>query len=51
LKIGQTLDQIGIITGQANDKSVKKLKSIRGVTDVSPDATVDIGPPNSRDTW
>jgi hypothetical protein len=49
--IDQTLDQIGIITGKAADKDVAKARRVRGVSDVSPDQQVDIGPPNSRDTW
>jgi hypothetical protein len=49
--IDQTLDQIGVITGRSDAKAVGKARAIRGVTDVSPDLQVDIGPPNSRDTW
>lgn len=50
-KIDQTLDAIGIITGKSDDKGVGKARAVRGVTDVSPDHQVDIGPPNSRETW
>jgi hypothetical protein len=49
--IDQTLAEIGVLTGKSDDKVVKKVRAIRGVTDVSPDSPVDIGPPNSRDTW
>ena len=49
--IDQTLDAIGVITGTSDDKVVGKARAVRGVTDVSPDQNVDIGPPNSRDTW
>jgi hypothetical protein len=49
--IDQTLDQIGVLTGKSDDKVVRKARAIRGVTDVSPEQTIDIGPPNSRDTW
>ncbi|BAR57670.1 putative transposase [Bradyrhizobium diazoefficiens] len=50
-KIDQTLEQIGVITGNSDDKAVGKARAIRGVTDVSPELQIDIGPPNSRDTW
>jgi hypothetical protein len=50
-KVDQTLDAIGIITGKSDDNAVGKARAVRGVTDVSPEHTVDIGPPNSRDTW
>lgn len=50
-EVDQTLEQIGVITGNSDDKSVGKARAIRGVTDVSPEQQVDIGPPNSRDTW
>jgi hypothetical protein len=50
-KIDQTLDAIGVITGKSDDKAAKKARGVRGVTDISPDNPVDIGPPNSRETW
>jgi hypothetical protein len=50
-KIDQTLDAIGVITGKSDDKTAKKARGVRGVTDISPDNPVDIGPPNSRETW
>ena len=50
-KIDQTLEEIGVITGNSDDKAVGKARAIRGVTDISPETKVDIGPPNSRDTW
>jgi hypothetical protein len=49
--IDQRLDQIGVLTGKSDDQVVKKVRGIRGVADVSPDSPVNIGPPNSRDTW
>jgi hypothetical protein len=50
-EVDQTLDEIGVITGKSDDKSVAKARTVRGVTDVSPEPEVDIGPPGSRDTW
>ena len=49
--VDQTLEQIGAITWKSDAKAVGKARAIRGVTDVSPVPLVDIGPPNSRDTW
>lgn len=49
--IGQVLEEVGSITGQAGDDAITRAKSIAGVVDVSPDAPIDIGPPDSPDTW
>ena len=49
--IDQTLQEIGVITGKSDPKTVGKARAIRGVSDISPDQPVDIGPPNSRETW
>jgi hypothetical protein len=50
-KVEQALDQIGVITGKSGDAAVRKARSIRGVTDISPDAPASVGPPKSKDTW
>ena len=50
-EVGQVHDQIGTISGAADSAVLKKIRKIDGVADVSADAAVDIGPPNSRDTW
>jgi hypothetical protein len=50
-KVEQTLGEIGVITGSSDEKAVKKARSVRGVTDISPDQPASVGPPNSRDTW
>lgn len=49
--VGHVLAEIGSITGAAADETVTKLRSIPGVIDVSPDAPIDIGPPDSGETW
>lgn len=49
--IGQVLDEIGSITGQAGDDAIGRAKTIPGVVDVSPDMPIDIGPPDSSNTW
>lgn len=49
--VGQVLEEIGTITGAAADETISKVRSIRGVVDVSPDLPIDIGPPDSPETW
>ena len=45
--VDQVLDEIGIITGTSSDDDVEKLRKVKGVTDVSPDQEIDIGPPDA----
>ncbi len=47
----EVLDQIGVITGSADDSAVERLRQVPGVGDVSPSAPINIGPPNARETW
>jgi hypothetical protein len=49
--VEQTLHQIGVLTVKADKEAIGKARAVRGVSDVSPDHPVNIGPPNSRDTW
>ena len=49
--IGHVNGEIQSISGAAGDDIVKKLRSISGVVDVSADEPIDIGPPDSSDTW
>lgn len=49
--VDQVLDEIGCITGSGNNDIVKKLEKIPGITDVSPETPIDIGPPNAPVTW
>jgi len=49
--IGNVNDEIQSISGAAGDDIVEKLRSISGVVDVSADEPIDIGPPDSPDTW
>jgi len=51
LKDVQVLQEVGIITGSAEDDTVAKLRKVRGVKDVSADLSINIGPPDSRETW
>lgn len=50
-EVGHVLEEVGSITGAGTDDAVKKVRTVKGVVDVSPDAPIDIGPPDSTDTW
>ena len=50
-KVDQVLSEMGLITGVAEDDVVEKVRQVGGVVDVSPEPSVDIGPPGSSDTW
>ena len=47
LHVDQVLEAIGTVTGSADAKSVEGLRKIKGVADVSPDHSIDIGPPGA----
>jgi hypothetical protein len=49
--IEQVLTEIRCVTGTASDSVAKKLRSIPGVADVSPEHNIDIGPPDAEITW
>ena len=46
-EVDQALETVGVITGNADSKSVARLKSVPGVADVTADHPIDIGPPDS----
>ena len=43
--------EIGSITGTAQARSIAKLRRVQGVSDVSPDVSINLGPPGSPETW
>jgi hypothetical protein len=49
--VDSVLDEIGGIIGSASDEVAKRMRAIPGVADVSPEESIDIGPPNSSTTW
>jgi hypothetical protein len=51
LAVAQVLDEIGCIIGDASDASAERLRAVAGVTDVSPNVSIHIGPPDSDVTW
>jgi hypothetical protein len=49
--IDNVMESIGVVSGYGPAEAAKKLRTVKGVTDVSPDRSIDIGPPGSRDNW
>ena len=49
--VDQILTEIGCITGTADAKVAKSIRTVPGVTDVSEEIAFDVGPPESNDTW
>jgi hypothetical protein len=49
--IEQELDAIGVVIGAGDDDLAERLRGVKGVTDVSPDTPIDVGPPDSPRTW
>ena len=45
--IDQVFEEIGIIAGRAGERSMKDIRAIRGIADVSREASIDIGPPDA----
>ncbi len=46
-RVENVMEAIGSITGQASRAVAESARRIAGVTDVEPDAPIDIGPPDS----
>ncbi len=49
--VDQVLDQIGCLTGSASEEVADQVRKIPEVEDVSPDFSIDIGPPDAPVTW
>jgi hypothetical protein len=47
LKVDQVMEAVGVVTGSAAPATKAKLRKVRGVSDVSADHPVDIGPPDA----
>ncbi|AQA22347.1 hypothetical protein BTZ20_2920 [Rhodococcus sp. MTM3W5.2] len=45
--IDDRLEAIGVIVGSADVSLAQSLRAIAGVIDVSPESSIDIGPPDS----
>ncbi|QNI02807.1 hypothetical protein HXW73_07585 [Halomonas sp. SH5A2] len=51
LTIKEILEEIGCITGSADDVTAERLKHIEGVLDIAPDVQIGVGPPGADETW
>lgn len=51
LTIRDLLEDIGCITGAADNATAERLKHIEGVVDIAPDMHMGIGQPGSNETW
>ena len=51
LESAKVQKEIGVITGEATREAAAKLRKVQGVVDVAPDHEIDIGPPDSDETW
>lgn len=49
--VEQELTELGVVTGNCDEKAAGKVRALPGVADVSPDTPIDIGPPGSPSTW
>ena len=49
--VGDVYDEIGSLSGEGDDDVAEKLRNIPGVSDVSPEEDIDIGPPDAPVTW
>lgn len=50
LTIKDILEEIGCITGSADDATVERLKHMQGVVGIAPDIQIDLGPPGADET-
>jgi hypothetical protein len=50
-EVSEVMEAIGVITGKADEAAAARARAVSGVADVSPDTSVDIGPPGSDRTW
>jgi hypothetical protein len=45
------LAEIGVISGRCAKSKLSALRKVAGVSEIAPDAPVNIGPPGSPHTW
>jgi hypothetical protein len=51
LTVKEILEEIGCITGSADEVTAERLKRVKGVVDIAPDMQIDVGPPGAEETW
>jgi hypothetical protein len=44
-------ENVGSIAGTGSEDTAKRLQSIQGIAAVSPDQSIDVGPPDATGTW
>jgi hypothetical protein len=49
--VEQVLGAVGVITGQASDSTVEKLKVLPGLQSIEPDQPIQLPDPSSGITW
>ena len=49
--VGDLLEEVGTIVGTGDDQAAERVRAVRGVSDVSQDSPIDIGPPDGDETW
>jgi hypothetical protein len=49
--VDEVFGEIGSIIGSASDDVVERVRGLPGIADVSPQAPIDIGPPDAPVTW
>jgi hypothetical protein len=49
--VGDLLEEVGTIVGTGDDQAAERVRAVRGVSDVSQDSPIDIGPPGGDETW
>lgn len=49
--VDHEMEEIGVVTGNCDDAAASRVRELAGVADVSGDAPIDIGPPDSPSTW
>ncbi|MFB9867745.1 hypothetical protein [Vreelandella sulfidaeris] len=51
LTIRDLMEEIGCITGEADNDAVERIRCLEGVIDIAPDTPMGIGPPGANETW
>jgi hypothetical protein len=51
LRTAQVLEAVGCVTGTASSAVAAQLRKVPGVSEVSPDTAVNLGPGDQETTW
>ena len=50
-EVDESLGEIGVIVGRGAEADLQRIRAMRGVADVESESAVDIGPPESDESW